>query len=49
MSLLEYYNKETKTLSFPHSYNEELKDLPLEVENIIFIDENNEEILNTLV
>ena len=36
MNLLEYYNKETKTLSFPLNYNKELKNLPEDVENIIF-------------
>ena len=36
MNLLEYYNEETKTLTLPYDYNEELKDLPNNVENIIF-------------
>jgi hypothetical protein len=42
MCLLKYYDKETKTLSFPPYYNEELKNLPEDVENMIFY-ENFEE------
>ena len=34
--LEEYYNKETKTLTIPFNFNEELKDLPLDTEIIIF-------------
>jgi hypothetical protein len=34
--LKEYYNKETKTLNIPDSFNEELKDIPEETEIIVF-------------
>ena len=36
MSLLEYYNNETKTLTLPPDFNTELIDLPPEVAIIIF-------------
>ena len=36
MLLKNYYNNETKTLSIPSSFNEELKDIPEETEIIIF-------------
>ena len=34
------YNKETKTLSIPYNFDEELKDIPEETENIIFTPHN---------
>ena len=34
--LEEYYNKETKTLSIPWNFNEELTDLPFDTKIIIF-------------
>jgi hypothetical protein len=36
MSVINYYNKETKTLTIPYIFNEELKDIPEETETIIF-------------
>jgi hypothetical protein len=36
MSILNYYNKETKTLTLPYNFNEKLKDIPEETEKIIF-------------
>jgi hypothetical protein len=36
MSVINYYNKETKTLTIPYIFNEELKDIPEETEIIIF-------------
>jgi hypothetical protein len=32
------YNKETKTLSIPYNFDEELKDIPEETEIIIFLE-----------
>jgi hypothetical protein len=36
MSLIDYYNEETKTLTIPYDFNKELKDIPEETEIIIF-------------
>jgi hypothetical protein len=33
---IEHYNKDTKTLTIPYSFNEEIKDIPEETEIIIF-------------
>jgi hypothetical protein len=33
---VKHYNKDTKTLTIPHTFNEELKDIPEETEIIIF-------------
>ena len=41
--LKEYYNTETKTLTLPYEFNEELKDLPIETQAIIFEENRNEE------
>ena len=39
-----YYNAKTKTLAFPYDFNDKLKDLPVDTQNIIFeeIDNNKE-------
>jgi hypothetical protein len=39
MSLLQYYDEETHTLSLPPEFNEELKDIPAGTEKIIFIED----------
>ena len=39
--LEKYYNKETKTLTIPLSFNEELKDLPFDTKIIIFEENYN--------
>jgi hypothetical protein len=33
---IEHYNKDTKTLIIPHTFNKELKDIPEETEIILF-------------
>jgi hypothetical protein len=38
---IEHYNKETKTLTIPYNFNEELKDIPEETEIIIFNKNSN--------
>jgi hypothetical protein len=40
MSLIDYYNKYTKILTIPHTFNEELEDIPKETEIIIFSNDN---------
>ena len=40
-SLLQYYNEETKTLSLPYTFNEDLFDIPLGTEKIICIEDYN--------
>jgi hypothetical protein len=36
MDLTQYYNKDTKTLTLPYTFNEELNNIPEETEIIIF-------------
>jgi hypothetical protein len=40
---LEHYNKETKTLTIPYTFDEELKDLPKETKIIIFSENLDED------
>jgi hypothetical protein len=39
--LEQYYNKETRTLTLPHDFNEELCDLPLNIKVIVFKEDYN--------
>src|SRR6185312_12016836 len=41
MSIIQYYNEETKTLALPHDFNEELENLPSDIKVIIFGDRFN--------
>jgi hypothetical protein len=36
MILNEYYNEDTKTLTLPSEFNEELNDLPIDTQIMIF-------------
>jgi hypothetical protein len=38
MDLKEYYDDKTKTLKIPYDYDEELKNIPIETTEIIFLD-----------
>lgn len=43
MALKEYYNSKTKTLILPYKFEEELKDLPIDVKIIIFEEDLDKE------
>jgi hypothetical protein len=43
MSLLEYYDNETKTLTLPYNFNQKLKNIPKETQKIIFTENCNKQ------
>jgi hypothetical protein len=47
--LTKYYNNETKTLTIPCDFNEELKDLPPNTQTVIFKEDRKKKNIQSLI